>query len=286
MTTQPCRDDSAQLSLSEQLRTATRQKHHALNTLVIAHLPLCLPPHADRPLHYAKGMILYGQIYSAFEDFMKVQLACTRVDSRLDRMYQSMYLPQLLRKSRLQSDIEVLKSRLGRGEAEDLESLAKLAEVFYRRVMSSLVARPHVLLAYAWTMYLALFNGGRWIRGQLVSAGIEFWLGEAFPLSFWEFPDLVHANVEGEQLKDQFKIGFSGAASHLTDVERQDVVGETSRLFDLCSEMVEFLNRNWLNDHLKVYAVAKTVVDGLGSVRALLETATSTVQKDRLGTPG
>ncbi|OCT44977.1 heme-binding peroxidase [Cladophialophora carrionii] len=244
MTSQACQGDSAQPSLPEQLRTGTRQKHHALNTLVMANLPLCLPPHAARPLHYAKGMILYGQIYSAFEDFMAVQLACSRANQRLAWMYQSMYLPQLLRKSRLQSDIEVLKSRLGRSETEELESLAQKAEVFYQRVKSSLLRRPHVLLAYTWTMYLALFNGGRWIRSRLISAGVEFWLGEALPLSFWEFPDHVHANVEGEQLKEQFKIGFSAAASHLTDDERQDVVEETSQLFDLCSEMVGFLDRN------------------------------------------
>ena len=38
--------------------------------------------------------------------------------------------------------------------------------------------KPHVLIAYAWVWYMAIFAGGRWIRGQLDAAGRrEFWEG-------------------------------------------------------------------------------------------------------------
>jgi heme oxygenase len=251
-------------------------------------------------------MTVYGQIYSAFEDFMAVQLASSHVDPRMAKIYRSMYLSQLLRRSRLRSDIEVLKSRLRRGEAKDIEFLSKEAEVFCQRIKSSLTKKPHVLLAYAWTMYLALFNGGQWIRKQLDSAGAEFWLGEAFPLSFWEFAGTAHAHVEGEPLKDVFKTGFAAAASHLTDDERQDVVEEASQLFDLCSEMVGFLDRNaatkpfkeacpgsslhldsrGASDHLTVYAVTETVEAGLGTAHALLKTAASATPRDKLEARG
>ncbi|KIW64307.1 hypothetical protein PV04_09251 [Phialophora macrospora] len=304
MASQPCQSESAQLSLPEQLRTTTRQKHHTLNKQVMEHLPLCLPPHADTPLHYAEGMVVYGQIYSAFEDFMAVQLASTHVTPRLARIYRSLHLSQLSRMSRLRSDIEVLKSRLRRSEAEGLASLSKQAELFCRRIKSSLSQRPHVLLAYAWTMYLALFNGGQWIRKQLVSAGAEFWLGEALPLSFWEFAGGPPARVDGEPLKDAFKANFSTAASHLTDDERRDVIEEATQLFDLCSEMVGFLDRNTttnpskeaypgssphsdsivVSNHLTV--AAETVEIGLGPAHALLKTAASATRRDELEAQG
>ncbi|KAF1983153.1 heme oxygenase-like protein [Aulographum hederae CBS 113979] len=35
--------------------------------------------------------------------------------------------------------------------------------------------RPWVLVAYAWVMYMAIFSGGRWIRGVLGGAGEGFW---------------------------------------------------------------------------------------------------------------
>jgi heme oxygenase len=38
-------------------------------------------------------------------------------------------------------------------------------------------ANPHLLIAYAWTLYLAVFSGGRYIRSNLCDAGEDFWLG-------------------------------------------------------------------------------------------------------------
>jgi len=234
-------DGAAQPSLSEELRTATRQKHHAMNTQIIARLPLCLPPLAGSPINYAKGMIVFGQIYFAFEEILAKYQASP--DQRMCEMYDRMHLPQLLRTSRLCNDIVVMKSRLPQSEVEDLELLAKESKVFSRRVHVSLAGRPHVMLAYAWTMYLALFNGGRWIRRQLMSAGCDFWQGEVLPLSFWDFGRVGLDNLDEGQLKDAFKVRFGEAATNLTDDERRDVVEETNRLFDLCSEMVELLTR-------------------------------------------
>jgi hypothetical protein len=90
-------------------------------------------------------------------------------------------------------------------------------------------------------MYLALFNGGRWIRRQLVSAGSNFWKGDAFPLSFWDFGD-GSGEEEDEALKLRFKDSLLAASSLLTEAEKEDVIEEAKRLFDMCSEMVLFLD--------------------------------------------
>ncbi|OQU94215.1 hypothetical protein CLAIMM_00605, partial [Cladophialophora immunda] len=188
-----------------------------------------------------KGMIVFGQIYFAIETFLDAQLASSQLDRRLRHIYERVCFPWLLRSRRLQNDIETLKSDLLRSQIEELEALVEESRGFRRQIEGSLSARPHVMLAYTWTMYLALFNGGRWIRGQLVSAGPEFWRAGAFPLSFWDFRSEGEVNGD-ERLKDEFKGGFREAASFLTENEKRDVVEETLNLFDLFAKMMQFLD--------------------------------------------
>ena len=286
--------EGTQHSLPDRLRGATRQKHQNLNTQIIARLPLCLPPHANSPLIYAKGMVVFGQIYVAIEGYLATPP--DHLELRTTEVYRTIHLPQLLRTSRLENDIALLKSRLSRHEVEELESLAKESRNFGRRVESSLAARPYTLLAYTWTMYLALFNGGRWIRKQLLIAGDEFWREEAFPLSFWDFDDPMHAVDVDEYLKETFKVRFQEAAAKLTEGERQDVLDEATQLFDLCSEMVELLDRRTIpvsspsrdpalsshissaesEHYMSTSAVAEAVRMCLNSACALLKTTAST----------
>jgi heme oxygenase len=49
---------------------------------------------------------------------------------------------------------------------------------FLSRIRQSVHARPHVLLAYAWVFYMALFSGGRVLRGLLEGVAEDgFWDG-------------------------------------------------------------------------------------------------------------
>jgi len=229
-------------ALPVELHAATREKHHALNMQITARLPLCLPPHASDPLLYAKGMIVFGQIYFAFENFLEASLASRSLDKRIRDVYRCIHFHSLIRTNRLRNDIDSLKSRLDADQSSELDLLAQHSTVFASRNTAALSARPHVLLAYAWAMYLALFNGGRWIRRQLVSAGSDFWEGDTFPLSFWDFGDGSGEDAEHEGLKLRFKDSLLAASALLTEAEKEDVIDEAKRLFDMCSEMVLFLD--------------------------------------------
>ncbi|KAK5211096.1 hypothetical protein LTR99_004719 [Exophiala xenobiotica] len=229
-------------ALLAELHAATREKHHALNMQITARLPLCLPPHANNPLLYAKGMVVFGQIYSAFENFLEASLASGSLDNRVRDVYQCLHFHSLIRTNRLRDDVDSLKSRLDCDQSSDIDLLSQQSTVFASRITAALSARPHVLLAYAWAMYLALFNGGRWIRRQLVSPGSNFWNADAFPLSFWDFGDGSGEDEEDEALKLRFKDSLLAASSLLTEAEKEDVIEEAKRLFDVCSEMVLFLD--------------------------------------------
>ncbi|CAL3969361.1 hypothetical protein PZA11_006074 [Diplocarpon coronariae] len=89
-------------------------------------------------------------------------------------------LPGLLRAGRLRADIRVLTS------TPDHKIDAQLAEIahsgplaeFLGHTKVSVEANPHVLLAYAWVLYMALFSGGRYLRAALKEAGGQgntFW---------------------------------------------------------------------------------------------------------------
>jgi hypothetical protein len=56
-----------------------------------------------------------------------------------------------------------------------------LAE-FIPHLQESITNHPHVLVAYAWIFYMALFSGGRFIRAALEAAGPGFWGAPSDPV--------------------------------------------------------------------------------------------------------
>jgi len=59
----------------------------------------------------------------------------------------------------------------------------RLAE-FIAHTKQSVKKNPHVLLAYAWVLYMALFSGGRYLRASLKTAGgfEDFWNRDPSPV--------------------------------------------------------------------------------------------------------
>ena len=96
----------------------------------------------------------------------------------------------------------------------------------------SIEGREHVLLAPFYLFYLALFNGGRYLRGILRGAGSGFWLqgngGDVDDvLSFWGFGGEDGAGEgEEEKIKMRFKTSWERAVGMLTEGERAEVVDE------------------------------------------------------------
>ena len=185
-------------------------------------------------------MVVFGQMYLAFEKRLTAQV--DRLDSRMADIYRMIYIPQMLRTSRLQNDITLLRLRLSHSAVVELDVLTEQSRVFAQRIHDSVNERPAALLAYTWAMYLALFNGGRWIQKQLIAAGSDFWLGVPLPLSFWTFDLKERAGVEEEQLKESLKESFEKAETGLTEFERGAVIKEAILVFDMCREMISLLD--------------------------------------------
>lgn len=132
-------------------------------------------------------------------------------------------------------------------------------------------AKPHVLIAYAWVMYMAVFAGGRWIRGQLASGGREFWEGAGDVINNDETTDGGNTNKEGggrpapginfdtlgdrglaffsfdgahdgEDIKAAFKARLEDAEALLSPRQRAEVVAEAHAIFEWSIALVEELD--------------------------------------------
>jgi heme oxygenase len=292
--------------LAESIAAATRKAHATLNKLIIARLPESMPPRAADPSPYVSGLLHVAPVYIQFEalwqnmldsspaltpsdsipdgcdSFLpvldngsiltpqneKIQVHRPSVCSRLHSLLEHLQLPGLTRSSQLRADLR----RLTRWPHHDLEvelktvrEMGALAD-FLDHMKLSVESKPHVLVAYAYIFYMALFAGGRFIRASLEYAGPEFWsrtpspvkptmrmcepaddnthehddnISESgmrhqshyaaeFPLRFFHFS----TPMDGEDLKKDFKERLAESEAILTAREKADIVRESVAIFD------------------------------------------------------
>ncbi|RKF66865.1 putative heme oxygenase superfamily protein [Golovinomyces cichoracearum] len=122
--------------------------------------------------------------------FIQKPRACPRIESILRRLH----VPGLSRTERLRADIGNL-IHIPRHEVDKkLDDVLKSGSMstFLNHIKKSVKQNPHVLLAYSWILYMALFSGGRFLRASLREAGglgVSFW-SQDFP------PDFQHYDSE------------------------------------------------------------------------------------------
>ena len=156
---------------------------------------------------------------------------------------RKLWIPELERAGRLRRDLARLNCRF-----LSHDDTAPRLKGFTQHIASSIARKPHLLLAYTWLFYMALFSGGRYIRPRLREAGREFWtttggekekggnidLDEA-ALSFWNFD----GEEDGEDVKAEFKQRFAEIEGWLTGEERDEVVQEAVFIMDSLMGVVE-----------------------------------------------
>lgn len=156
--------------------------------------------------------------------------------------------PALLRTLRLRSDLTFLT---GQNEIDLSVSLSyypsPTVQAWCAHIRKSLKQRPHLLVAYFWVMYMAVFSGGKWIRARLAEPGNAFWLPDGgedkeqaleLPLSFWHYD----GDDSGVNIKEDFKAHLTEVESVWTEQEQVEIVAESRKIFDWCEKLVEELD--------------------------------------------
>ncbi|KAN0098505.1 heme oxygenase-like protein [Hyaloscypha variabilis] len=289
-------------SLSERINIATRSVHSQLNKLILVRLPLALPPYTSSPSIYATGLLHVAPIYITFESLWQaiLDLPCLPAGlshiagfddnqegcsfqgpkpmgltySRERSLLSHLYLPGLLRAQRLRTDIKDLtgfpESEI-EGQLDISSGNGKLAE-FVAHTKKTVGSSPHVLLAYAWVFYMALFSGGRYLRAALAEAGGEgtrFWALEPSVTPVLEehiadrssarskcqpgkrfvalIPGLQFFNFagdfDGEDIKLEFKRRIAEVENLLTSGEKEHIIAEAENIFKYMVEIVLELDK-------------------------------------------
>ncbi|KAL9116529.1 MAG: hypothetical protein Q9187_006945 [Circinaria calcarea] len=238
-------------AFSKEINAATRQVHTHLNRLVLNRLPLALPPNTNDPIFYTTGLLHFANIYIAFESAWI--RALERPPERISPILEQLFIPPLLRTTRLKEDLATLLN-VSPHEVDDQLTNAQTfphLSAFTAHINLTTAQKPHVIIAYAWVLYMALFNGGRWIRSQLTSARDSSWTlstpktTSSTPdhtpeqaLSFWHFP----GPHNGEDIKDHFKSQLQSLETQLSLEEREDIIDEARVVFENCALLVEELD--------------------------------------------
>ncbi|PSK43139.1 hypothetical protein B9Z65_7093 [Elsinoe australis] len=280
---------AASETLSFRINAATRNIHTSLNKLVTARLALAIPPYTSDPTLYLHGIHTFAQLYFTFEDSWQ-DLICAHLSvsspsfpspsasqdttdlpsqihtEQLRSFLATLIPPTLWRTQRLESDIAYLSKHLFTS-LPDPDANPLLREL-KSHITASTSDRPHVLLAYSWVLYMAIFSGGRWIRSQLRAAGPTFWGHPASPASILKptpekepeppskdalpTPETTSEQgiylfnfsgpQDGEDIKSFFKEKFAQADTVLSETEKEHVVKEASWIFEACVRLVADLD--------------------------------------------
>ncbi|KAI0490690.1 hypothetical protein F4859DRAFT_508484 [Xylaria cf. heliscus] len=280
----PLKSRDTTRSLSNSINAATRSAHTELNKLVVSRLRLALPPQADDASQYVSGLLHVTPIYVGFESVWRTILetpgahnshegpAGTVVDparpepddcsdanrrpvvnARIKSLLANLYFEGLQRSPPLRRDLISLTGWSTRTLAEQLNhaSESPVLSDFLIHIRTSVEKSPHVLLAYAWVLYMALFSGGRFIRASLENIYPAFWVPAsarhltpatfasatstgALPLSFFRFD----TPANGEDLKLEFKQRLLDSEDVITESEREEIVKEACCIFDYMIRLV------------------------------------------------
>ncbi|KAK5657315.1 hypothetical protein OQA88_3379 [Cercophora sp. LCS_1] len=267
--------------LGDRINAATRPIHTKLNKSILARMPLALPPSALNPTLYATGILHIAPIYLVFESLWRnIVLSDTSTPTTqrnppfltpseitnypFTHSHSSispaicppgtrsllihLHLPTLLRSPSLHHDLALLTGWSSTEVTAQLRLAAqngRLAQ-FLTHIKRSVDRRPHVIIAYAWVLYMALFSGGRFIRAELENAGKDFWSAQldplkpgnkeceppkengTFPLGFFRFDTAK----DGEDLKIEFKSRLAEVEKQLSEKEVDEVVQEAKCVFE------------------------------------------------------
>lgn len=309
-------------SLADSINAATRKAHTTLNKLIVARLPEALPPQAADPSPYISGLLHIAPVYIQFEALwqsildtpaplaptgsipdacdptfptlddgsiltpskndIKVHrpLTCERLHSVLEHLQ----LPGLMRSSQLRADLHSLTRWSNRDVEDELSKIREMGALrdFLDHMKRSVEDKPHVLVAYAYIFYMALFAGGRFIRASLEYAGSSFWTSQPSPIKptmrtcgpapsmegdqltgdgeedttsdsgsshkshkGYKFPlRFLHFSTpaDGEDLKKEFKERLTQTEAILTSRERIDIIQEAIAIFDHMTLLVGHLH--------------------------------------------
>lgn len=232
-------------SLSHQINASILSSHTTLNRLILDRMPLAVPPHTKNPSAYITGLLHIGAVYIAFEslwqnligihseiapipytfpfnspDEQEQHVETPKITARTRRVLEEAYSATMLRAPRIKADVQTMTGWPDHVFEQQLKLAGTSGRLgkFTLHIRDTVNAKPHVLLAYAHTLYLALLSGGSYIRTELMLIDREFWEATPTPIA----PGMVECRpVQGtQQRRRQQRGGDDGKQDDDADAAR------------------------------------------------------------------
>lgn len=234
--------DEEPRSLAHSINTAIASSHTKINRLILDRMPHAVPPQVDNPSTYITGLLHIGSVYIAFEslwqNIIRVHTeiaplpytypfgndtstnhgeAPPQVSERARQILEMAYWPNMLRAARVKADISSMTGWPTHVVDEQLRSAGSTGalEAFLAHIKDAVDDRPHVLLAYAYGLYLALLSGGSYIRTELMYLTAEFWLAIPDPVRPGMVPCTRGPDDEPERLRRHSTFEYDSEAHAL-----------------------------------------------------------------------
>ncbi|KAJ4420454.1 hypothetical protein N0V82_004331 [Gnomoniopsis sp. IMI 355080] len=233
-------------SLSHQINASIASSHTTLNRLILGRMPRAVPPHTDNPSAYITGLLHIGAVYVAFEslwqnllgihseiapipysfpfnspDQQQQQDESPKITARTRRVLEEAYSPTMLRAPRVKADVQAMTGWPDHVFEQQLRAAGTSGRVgkLTLHIRDVVNAKPHLLLAYAYTLYLALLSGGSYIRTELMYLDRDFWEATPTPV----MPGLVECRPENSRMRRSRQGGGQ-------DEDEDDELGAERRL--------------------------------------------------------
>lgn len=223
--------DGERRSLAHSINIAILSSHTKINRLILDRMPHAVPPHTDNPSTYITGLLHIGAVYIAFESLWQNLLgihteiapipyaypfsnpsnsdhdhgtAPPQITERTRHILEAAYWPNMLRAARVKADIRAMTGWPTHVIDEQLRSAGTTGALgtFLAYIEETIDSRPHLLLAYAYSLYLALLSGGSYIRAELMYLRAGFWLTVPEPIKPGMVP-CTREYAEPEKLRRQ-----------------------------------------------------------------------------------
>ncbi|KAL7823937.1 heme oxygenase-like protein [Trichoderma gracile] len=194
-------------SLAADIVASTRSMHTRINKLITSRVPLALPPRSSDAGAYISGMLHFLPVYMAFEKLWLDMFSTPPVEDapdgtlldaessdgyprvkeskdghievseRIRTILVALYMPQLFRSDRLRGDIKSMTGWSDDVLDRQIHAIKGSGQLsaFTSHIKQAVRTKPHVLIAYSYNLFMALFAGGRYLRASFEKAGNEFW---------------------------------------------------------------------------------------------------------------
>ncbi|ODV91794.1 hypothetical protein CANCADRAFT_23332 [Tortispora caseinolytica NRRL Y-17796] len=222
-------------ALANRINAETKSAHDKINGLIDIKMAFVI----REPRVYRQGIQAFYHVFRTFEECWHEEM---KADTRIGHILDTVWSDVLARSEPISKDLMYFYQ-----DSSKFATPKQPAQIeFVEHIKQITKEKPHVLLAYAHVLYMALFAGGRIIRATLERSGL-------FPKE----PGVSKADVarrgtnmfifdveDPMAFRAQWKRTYElETRNALTEQEKQDIIDESSEIFLRSHKMLAELVR-------------------------------------------